>query len=491
MRRRTLNTLFWAGFALFLLAQTSFSLYFRLDGDRLWLQAKQTPLVDILNQFSRTGVEVRLDPRIRSTVTGSVRGVDLDDALESLLESYDYLLTWKMLRGPLGRIPKLHSIEIFKPGGESSTQRLPAKKTRFDATKGVSGTAPEFVRDELLVSVRPGTTYAQFKQLLDEIGGMLVEADAATGIYLIRFPAGTNVEALLQQVSRNALIAHAELNGISRLPGETATSSTGQPPPLPPVNPPADGSIPVAVLDSGLSPDSGLAAVVTAGWDAVNPDQVLSDSEGHGTQMAYLASGLLSANGMSASEELLPVVAVRAFDEEGKTSNFAIIQALAYAKQAGAKVVNMSWGSETDSDFMRTAMEVAAKQGMILVAAAGNEPTGRPVYPAAYPVVIGVGGTTADGQPWDQSNYGSFVEVSAPATAHFPVGHNGPPGPYAGTSISSAATAHALAQYFNQTPDATAASAWSALQQALSPAPAEGYGSGLLDEAALQRFLSP
>jgi len=151
----------------------------------------------------------------------------------------------------------------------------------------------------------------------------------------------------------------------------------------------------------------------------------------------------------------------------------------------------MSWGSETDSDFMRTAMEVAARQGMLLVAAAGNEPTGRAVYPAAYPTVIGVGGSTADGQPWEQSNSGSFVALSAPATAHFPVGNNGPPGAYVGTSISSAATAHALAQYLNQNPGATAASVWSALQQALSPVPAEGYGSGLLDEAALQRFLSP
>jgi len=303
MRQKGIKFLCWASLALFLFVETGFALYFRLDGDRLWLQAKQTPLVDILNQFSRTGVEVRLDPRIRSTVTGSVRGADLDDALESLLESYDYLLTWKMLRGPLGRIPKLHSIEIYKPGGESSTERLPSKKTRFEATRGVSGTGPEFVKDELLVAVRPGTTYAQFKQLLDQIGGMLVEADASTGIYLIRFPAGANVEALLQQVLRNSLIAHAELNGINRLPKDTVTPSSSPSPSLPPVNPPADGSIPVAVLDSGLAPDSGLSPLVTAGWDAVNPEQPLSDSEGHGTQMAYLASGLLSANGMSLSED--------------------------------------------------------------------------------------------------------------------------------------------------------------------------------------------
>jgi len=491
MRPKNLKVCIFAVFTLLFLLESGFSFYFRLDGDRLWLEAENTPLIDILDQFSRTGVEVRLDPQIRSTVTGAVRGSDLDDALESLLDSYDYLLTWKMLRGPLGRVPKLHSIEIFMPGGESSTRLLPAQRARFEATRGVGGGAPEFVKDELLVAVRPGTTYAQFKRLLDEIGGMLVEADSASGVYLIRFPTGTNVEALLQQVSRHPLIADAELNGITRLPGGLGNTGTTGSVPIPPVSPPSDGSIPVAVLDSGLDPDSGLAPLVSAGWDAVNPDRILSDSEGHGTQMAYLASGLLSANGISPSDVLLPIVAIRAFDEEGKTSNFAIMQALTYAAQAGAKVINMSWGSETDSDFMRTAMQVAAGQGLLLVAAAGNEPTGRPVYPAAYSTVIGVGGITPEGLPWKNSNHGSFVELSAPAMASFPVGHQGSPGAYVGTSISSAGVANALARYFNQNPTATTASALTALRKALSPAPSGGYGNGLLDEAALVRFLNP
>ncbi len=478
-------------FSLFCLPATAPALYFRLDGDRLWLQAENTPLVEILDQFSRAGVEVRLDPSIRSTVTGSVRGQDLDDALESLLESYDYQLTWKLLRGPLGRIPKLQEIQIFMPGsGKSSARPVVRKPTRFDSTRGLLGTSPEYVKDELLVSARSGATYEQFKRLLDQIGGMIVEADAATGIYLIRFPPGTNVEALLPQLARNALIAHAELNYVTRLPAGSPSGSTGMAP-LPSVTPPADGSIPVAVLDSGLDPRAGLSSVVSAGWDAVDPDRVLSDPAGHGTQMAFLASGLLSADGNKSADHILPVVSVRAFDEEGKTSNFAIMQALAYAEKAGAKVVNMSWGSETDSDFMRTAMQVAANQGLILVAAAGNTPSGKSVYPAAYPSVIAVGGVTPDGQPWESSNHGDFVDVSASASATFPIGNDGPPGAYAGTSISSAVVANALAQYRNQHPGATAADATAALTRALSPAPDGGYGKGILDAPALQRFLSP
>ena len=481
MRKIDLKALWSLFFVLFFVSGTASALYFRLDGDRLWLQAQRTPLVDILEQFSRVGVDIRLDPSIQSTVTGIVLGQDIDEALEDLLDGYDYLLTWKMLRGPLGRVPKLKEIQVFMPGSAAAARPLPKKSLRFDATRGVAGTSPEFVKDELLVGIRPGTTYAQFQSLLDQIGGMIVEADAATGVYLIRFPTGTNVEALLRQLGRNPLIAHAELNYVTRLPGGLSSGF----PPLPAVTAPADGSIPVAVLDSGLDPQAGLAPLVSAGWDAVDPERALSDPDGHGTQMAFLASGALSADGLSASGDPLPLVSVRAFDEDGKTSNFALMQALAYAVKAGAKVVNMSWGSAVDSEFMRTAIQVAAQQGLILVAAAGNEPTGNAVYPAAYSDVIAVGGVGADGQPWANSNHGAFVDLSAPASATLPSGS------YVGTSISSAAVANALAQYLNQRPQATAADVRAALAAALSPAPAGGYGSGVLDAAALRRFLNP
>lgn len=480
MRNILLNAYFWAILTLLGAVEPASALFFRLEGDRLWLQARQTPLAEILDQFSRVGVDVRLDPAVQSTVTGAIRGENLDVALENLLEGYDYLLTWKRLRGPLGRVPKLKEIQVFLPGHSAAARPRPKKPSRFEATRGVTGTAPEFVKDELLVGVRPGTTYAQFQDLLDQIGGMIVDADAATGVYLIRFPPGTNVEALLAQLARDPLVAHAELNYVARLPSGFA-GAAGR---LPAVSPPADGSIPVAVLDSGLDPAAGLGPLVSAGWDAVAPDRALADPDGHGTQMAILASGALAADGL-ATAAAVPLVSVRAFDEDGQTSNFAILQALAYAAQAGAKVVNMSWGSGTDSEFLRASVQTAAAQGLLLVAAAGNEPTGQPVYPAAYLETIAVGGVTADGQPWADSNSGDFVDVAAVVSATLPAGS------YVGTSISSAAVANALARYLNLHPSATADQARAALVAALSPAAGAGLGAGTLDAAALQRLLAP
>jgi hypothetical protein len=195
---------------------------------------------------------------------------------------------------------------------------------------------------------------------------------------------------------------------------------------------------------------------------------------------------------VAADGEGPPLLAVRAFDEEGATSNFAIMRALQYALSKGARVVNLSWGTETDSAFLADAIAYAQGKGAVIVAAAGNEPTGRAVYPAAYDGVIAVSALNGDGSVWDQSNRGAFVTVSAPGRATLPVGHAGPPGSYAGTSIASAYVARELALYFARNPQATAADARKALQQAVTDAGAKGrdplHGHGALDAAAARRL---
>jgi hypothetical protein len=149
-----------------------------------------------------------------------------------------------------------------------------------------------------------------------------------------------------------------------------------------------------------------------------------------------------------------PVVAIRAFDNNGFTSNYTLIRGIDHAIENGARVLSLSWGSETSSSLLESATRYAAAKGLILIAAAGNAPTGNPVYPAAYDQVIGVGALTPDGEAWDQSNYGDFVAVSAPGLADLPVGYNGDPGIYAGTSIATAYTARRVAAILNQNPDA-------------------------------------
>ena len=115
--------------------------------------------------------------------------------------------------------------------------------------------------------------------------------------------------------------------------------------------------------------------------------------------------------------------------------------------------MSLSWGSEKRSDFLEKILDYATAKGMIIVAAAGNEPTGKPVYPAAYPSVIGVGALYPNGKTWEKSNYGSFVGLYAPGFAALPVGYKGDPGIYGGTSISAAFVANRIAYYLSKYPE--------------------------------------
>ncbi|RPH40039.1 MAG: hypothetical protein EHM87_23020, partial [Burkholderiales bacterium] len=114
--------------------------------------------------------------------------------------------------------------------------------------------------------------------------------------------------------------------------------------------------------------------------------------------------------------------------------------------------------------FLEDALDYADSKNLIIVAAAGNKPTGKPFYPAAYSSVIAVAALEPDGKPWEKSNYGSFVDLSAPGFATMPVGYKGDPGTYAGTSISTAFVANRVADYLSKHPDATKQQVYKALK---------------------------
>jgi hypothetical protein len=191
----------------------------------------------------------------------------------------------------------------------------------------------------------------------------------------------------------------------------------------------------------------------------------------------------------------VPIIPIRAFDDNGYASEFALMQSMVFALDNGARVINMSWGSDSGSGFIDEAVAYADQQGAILVAAAGNEPTGRPIYPAACSNVVAVAALDAEGKMWPRSNYGAFVTLAAPGEAAFPVGYKGPAGQYAGTSVATAFTANALARYLALHPDATAREAVAALNRSLTRVEAsEGVKHpeiGRFDNRALATLLKP
>ena len=450
-----------------LCATYSAALDLRITADKLSLQADQVPLQDILKYLAGSGIRVRIDPQINPLISASFKDREVQAALDSILKSLNYVLIWESVPGPGGALPLLAEIQVFRPGRQEHMQLL-APGSALSLAMDPKGSY--YVKNELLVKLKAGLSLADFQKLLNQIGGRVTDYDAATGVYRIRLPDHADVPALVERISKPPGITSAEPNYAYPVFKPYPNPSPGLPvPDFPRVSGP-QGAVPVAVIDTGLLPGTGLERLILATLDTLNPGKPISDTQGHGTQMALIAAGVIKPFGITADEAYLtPLIAIRAFDDNGFTSSFQLMQGIEFAIRNGARVLSLSWGADTPSEFLESALTDAASKGLIVVASAGNEPTGRPVYPAAYPSVIAVGALAPDGKIWEQSNFGSFVSLYAPGFASLPVGYEGEPGSYAGTSIAAAFAANRIADYLSKHPDADIQEIYNALRTQKGP----------------------
>jgi thermitase len=116
-----------------------------------------------------------------------------------------------------------------------------------------------------------------------------------------------------------------------------------------------------------------------------------------------------------------------------------VASGIEYAADQGAQVINLSLGGPFDSSTLQNAVNYAWNHGSVLVAAAGNESSSAPSYPAYYSNTISVASTTSSDTLSYFSNYGSWVDVAAPGSSIY---STYPTNSYATLSGTSMATPH-------------------------------------------------
>jgi subtilisin family serine protease len=127
---------------------------------------------------------------------------------------------------------------------------------------------------------------------------------------------------------------------------------------------------------------------------------------GHGTMVAGIVH-LVAPQAM--------IMPFKAFGADGTGYTSDILRAIYRATSAGARVINMSFGTKNPSTELRLAVDYATTRGVICVASAGNQGLNTLAYPAALQNVIGVASTTNDDTRSTFSNYGQkLVWVAAP-----------------------------------------------------------------------------
>jgi subtilisin family serine protease len=107
-----------------------------------------------------------------------------------------------------------------------------------------------------------------------------------------------------------------------------------------------------------------------------------------------------------------------------------------YAVSAGADVISMSWGGTGNSTTAQNVITWAYNQGVVLVAAAGNNNVNTMFYPAGYTECIAVAATNSNDTKASFSNYGSWVDISAPGNNIYSTLPSGGYGNMSGTSMA-------------------------------------------------------
>lgn len=190
---------------------------------------------------------------------------------------------------------------------------------------------------------------------------------------------------------------------------------------------------------------------------------------GHGT----MTTGLIHL--VAPTAKILPL---KAFTSNGQGYLSNIVAALYYAVQHNANVVNMSFDVSTPSQALSQAISYANRSGVVLVAAAGNESTNAPVYPAALNTsVMGIASTSDYDTRSSFSNYGK-VDVWIAAPGEYVIS-TFPGGTYAaasGTSFSSPLVAGSADLLLSARPSLNQANAASAFSHAIKLTPDLNHG---------------
>ncbi len=207
----------------------------------------------------------------------------------------------------------------------------------------------------------------------------------------------------------------------------------------------------VCIIDTGYDATHedlpGTASDRINGYSQFPEEQWSEDGHGHGTHVAGTIAALggndTGVIGVHSGSKLQLHI-IKIFDNQGNWVTFSsdLIDALDRCVAAGSHIVSMSLGGSFEDDTERQSFQSAADDGVILVAAAGNNGSASYSYPASYDSVISVAAIDSNESRASFSQYNDQVELAAPGVA---VESALPGNTYASWSGTSMATPHVAA----------------------------------------------
>jgi subtilisin family serine protease len=354
--------------------------------------------------------------------------------------------------------------------GSGSQQNRSEQSTAIHSTAGPAGEAPakknvsaKYVPGEVLVKFKSGASITSMNKLHSVLGAGKIRDLRHLGIHQMKLPEDVTVEEAVQVYRSDPSVEFAEPNYIVKAaaapndPGysqQWGLHNTGQTGGTLGADIHAQeawdttkgsNDVIIAVVDSGVAyahPDlAGNIRVDTAelngapgvdddkngyiddvyGWDFVDNDGYPVDYNQHGTHVAgVIAAKGNNGSGISGVMWSAKIMPVRFLGVSGTGDVAKGAEAIVYAVDNGARIINASWGGYDYSTTMYNAINYARQKNVLVAAAAGNETNNNDIdafYPASYNLsnIISVAASDRNDNLAYFSNYGTTtVDLAAP-----------------------------------------------------------------------------
>jgi hypothetical protein len=214
------------------------------------------------------------------------------------------------------------------------------------------------------------------------------------------------------------------------------------------------------------------------GYDFAYNDPDPDDVYGHGTACAGLVAAVQDNGlGVTGVAPRAKIMAIKASIDSGFFYDSATVPAYIYCANNGARVLSMSYFSDRVSQAEGDAINFCASQGVLPVAAAGNDSTVYPYYPGAYDATLSVAALNGNLNKAGFSNHGLWVDVAAPGTGlRTTSAGGGYTEGFGGTSGACPHVAGLAALLFGANPVANAAQVRAAIEDTAVPVNQSPYG---------------
>ncbi len=171
-----------------------------------------------------------------------------------------------------------------------------------------------------------------------------------------------------------------------------------------------------AETPNGIDDDGNGYVDDLIGWNFVENDNKPWDLSGHGTHIAgIIGAASNNGHGMAGINWGVQIMPLKIMNFTGRGRTVPMAEAIYYAVDKGASVINLSLGAEDESRIQREAVDYAKSKGVLVVAAAGNSGLDTAIItPASLDNVITVVATGPDGKRAPFSNFGDAVDIAAP-----------------------------------------------------------------------------